>query len=85
MHSRCFRGGYCNLINIDISKVVVEQQRLKYPQINWEVMDVLDMSYEDGSVPAVVDKSLIDTLLCYKNRYASSHFAYTSPLFSITY
>jgi ubiquinone/menaquinone biosynthesis C-methylase UbiE len=57
-----------NVINADYSTVVIEQQMRKFPQMRWVVMDALDTKLEDGSVPVIVDKSLIDTVLCYTNR-----------------
>ena len=35
-------------------------------------MDVLNMDFESRSLPLVVDKSLIDTLLCYRNSAEST-------------
>ena len=36
-----------------------------YPDMDWRVMDVLDLKFEDEKDFAVVlDKSMIDTLLC---------------------
>jgi hypothetical protein len=41
--------------------------------MNWALLDALDTKYENESVDCIVDKSLIDTILCYKNRY--KHFS----------
>eukprot|EP01031_Cornospumella_fuschlensis_P024351 gene24351-29435_t len=61
------KGGYQDLTNIDISPVAIEQQAAKYPNQQWKVMDATQMTFESESFPAVVDKSLIDTLLCCKD------------------
>ena len=60
-------GGYHGMINTDISKVVIAQQQRNYPEQTWQVVDATDMPYENDSFPMVIDKSLIDTLLCAKN------------------
>ena len=67
-----FKGGYTSILNIDISDVVIAQQRAAFPEQQWIVMDVLNMDFESGSIPLVLDKSLIDTLLCYKNSAEST-------------
>jgi len=59
--------GYKNLVNTDISSVVIDQQKESFPEQSWAVMDVTAMTYPDGTFPAVLDKSLVDTLLCCKN------------------
>ena len=63
-----YDDGYTNLINTDLSDVCIRKQSVMYPNMKWEVMDVLDLPYKDMSLPIVIDKSLIDTLLCCKNR-----------------
>jgi hypothetical protein len=40
----------------------------KYPMMEWLTMDALDMEFPTGSQANVIDKSLIDTILCYQNR-----------------
>mmetsp|Transcript_67676 Transcript_67676/g.153164 ORF Transcript_67676/g.153164 Transcript_67676/m.153164 type:complete len:207 (-) Transcript_67676:117-737(-) len=61
MHS----DGYTNQINIDLCKNVIAAQKERYPDMDWRVMDVLDLKFEDEKDFAVVlDKSMIDTLLC---------------------
>jgi len=62
-----YDDGYTNLINTDLSDVCIRKQSVMYPNMKWEVMDVLDLPYKDMSLPIVIDKSLIDTLLCCKN------------------
>ncbi len=63
-----YQAGFQNITNIDLSNVVVDQMKEKYPMMEWQIMDALDMTYPSGSVDNVIDKSLIDTILCYKNR-----------------
>lgn len=61
-------GNYNKLVNIDLSSVVINQQAAKYPQQIWKVMNALNMDYPDNFFPVVIDKSLIDTLLCASGR-----------------
>lgn len=63
-----YQAGYHNITNIDLSHVVISQMRQKYPMMEWMTMDALDMTFPSGSKKNVIDKSLIDTILCYKNR-----------------
>lgn len=54
---------------MDLSEVVINQQKMIYPDQQWKVMDVLNMDDIDNeSAPVIIDKSLIDTLLCGSNR-----------------
>ena len=67
---RCSIGGYNNVINTDLSTVVIHQQKERFPDQKWKVLDALDMSeIPESSIPIVMDKSLIDTLLCCSNRW----------------
>ncbi|XP_024529895.1 EEF1A lysine methyltransferase 4 isoform X1 [Selaginella moellendorffii] len=60
--------GYQEIVNIDISTVVIEAMQQKYqhvPQLKYMTMDVRDLStFEDGSFDAVLDKGMLDSLLC---------------------
>jgi len=73
-------GSYTNVFNTDISSVVIEKQSKLFPEQRWEVMDATDLKLSDKSVPIVIDKSLIDTLLCcsqseskYKRMFSEIH------------
>ncbi|XP_038988846.1 EEF1A lysine methyltransferase 4 [Phoenix dactylifera] len=63
--------GYQDVVNIDISSVVVEAMQKKYqdkPQLKYIKMDVRDMnSFEDGSFDAIIDKGTLDSLMCGQN------------------
>lgn len=67
LYYRQHKGGYSDITNIDISQVVVDHQKSRVPAQQWMVMDVSKMAFEDGSCPVIIDKSLIDTLLCAPN------------------
>lgn len=61
-------GGYKRIVNTDLSDVVINQQVVKFPDLTWKVMDALNLDYSENSFPVIIDKSLIDTLLCAKER-----------------
>ncbi|KAK3007119.1 hypothetical protein RJ639_016188 [Escallonia herrerae] len=63
--------GYRDVVNVDISSVVIEAMQKKYsgnPHLKYMRMDVRDMSaFQKGSFNAVVDKGTLDSLLCGHN------------------
>ena len=62
-----------SLSNIDTSEIVIEQQKASFPEEKWEVMDVREMRFEDGSFDLVIDKSVLDCLLCYAESHENTH------------
>ncbi|KAF8398344.1 hypothetical protein HHK36_017271 [Tetracentron sinense] len=62
------KDGYEDIINIDISSVVIDMMRKKYadiPQLKYMQMDVRDMSFfPDESFDSVIDKGTLDSLMC---------------------
>nr|XP_029116311.1 EEF1A lysine methyltransferase 4 [Elaeis guineensis] len=65
------KDGYVDIMNIDISSVVIEMMRKKYahvPQLTYMQMDVRDMSFfQDESFDCVIDKGTLDSLMCGTN------------------
>ncbi|KAK4405424.1 eEF1A lysine and N-terminal methyltransferase [Sesamum angolense] len=63
--------GYDEVVNIDISSVVIEAMQKKYvnrPQLKYMKMDVRDMrAFDTRSFAAVIDKGTLDSLLCGHN------------------
>ncbi|MQM08485.1 hypothetical protein Taro_041339 [Colocasia esculenta] len=63
--------GYKDVVNIDISSVVIEAMQKKYldrPEMNYIKMDVRDMSiFESNSFDGVIDKGTLDSLMCGHN------------------
>lgn len=57
------------MINTDLSDVVIKQQAEFFPEQTWKVMDAMKLDFADKSFPVIIDKSLIDTLLCASQRY----------------
>lgn len=62
------RSGYTRMVCGDYSAVLIDNMRsLQETQggsIQWDVMDVTRMPYADNNFQAVLDKSLVDCLLC---------------------
>ncbi|CAA7398549.1 unnamed protein product [Spirodela intermedia] len=60
--------GYEDIVNIDISSVVIEAMKEKYadcPEMKYFEMDVRDMTtFESGSFDTVIDKGTLDSLMC---------------------
>lgn len=65
------KDGYTDIVNIDISSVVIEAMQKKYSDsthLKYIEMDVRDMkAFESGSFDAVIDKGTLDSLLCGHN------------------
>ncbi|XP_071706773.1 uncharacterized protein [Rutidosis leptorrhynchoides] len=65
------KNGYTDIVNIDISSVVIEAMQKKYsgsPHLKYIEMDVRDMkAFENGSFDAVIDKGTLDSLMCGHN------------------
>lgn len=61
-----YDDGYEHITNIDISPVVIEdmkERNLERTNMTWEVMDVMNMTYDDETFDIAIDKSTIDALL----------------------
>uniref|UniRef100_A0A0D3GUH0 Methyltransferase type 11 domain-containing protein n=1 Tax=Oryza barthii TaxID=65489 RepID=A0A0D3GUH0_9ORYZ len=60
--------GYTEIMNIDISSVVIEIMRKKHfniPQLQYMQMDARDMSiFSDESFDCAIDKGTLDSLMC---------------------
>ncbi|KAI3977285.1 hypothetical protein MKX01_030911 [Papaver californicum] len=63
--------GFEDIVNINISSVVIEAMQTKYqdiPALKYIQMDVRDMSgFESGSFDAVLDKGTLDSIMCGHN------------------
>eukprot|EP00747_Dinoflagellata_sp_TGD_P110242 gnl/TRDRNA2_/TRDRNA2_170905_c0_seq2.p1 gnl/TRDRNA2_/TRDRNA2_170905_c0~~gnl/TRDRNA2_/TRDRNA2_170905_c0_seq2.p1 ORF type:complete len:285 (+),score=51.82 gnl/TRDRNA2_/TRDRNA2_170905_c0_seq2:49-903(+) len=63
-----YDDGYSNIVNIDISSVVVERMRERNsearPTMQWLVMDATAMGFENGVFDMVLDKCTIVMLVC---------------------
>lgn len=61
----CHQSKCKKVIHIDYCEVVIQQQKKKFPDLDFRVMDALDMDFCDDEFDVIIDKSLIDTTLCY--------------------
>mmetsp|Transcript_29398 Transcript_29398/g.50777 ORF Transcript_29398/g.50777 Transcript_29398/m.50777 type:complete len:266 (+) Transcript_29398:124-921(+) len=67
-----YNDGYQNQVNMDYCEVVINQQRERHPHLDWQVSDVRSMpEYGDSAFDVVLDKSLIDTMMCYDDAAAA--------------
>lgn len=82
-----YDDGYRMVTCIDNSPVVVQQmverqRKAARPELRWLCMDVLDMSFPDSSFDLVIDKSLLDTLMCTSGPAGDAN-AYVQGVFRI--
>eukprot|EP00742_Colponemidia_sp_Colp-10_P001417 GILJ01001525.1.p1 GENE.GILJ01001525.1~~GILJ01001525.1.p1 ORF type:complete len:362 (+),score=53.01 GILJ01001525.1:56-1141(+) len=62
-----YDDGLQNITNIDLSRVVIQQMKERHvcrDKMTWEEMDATDMKFADDSFDLIVDKGLLDTLVC---------------------
>ncbi|CUE91335.1 methyltransferase, putative [Bodo saltans] len=67
-----YESGYQNVVNIDISEVVVNQMRARYKELDrmeWLKMDVMKLEFPDNHFDLVIDKGTVDSLLCGGNSF----------------
>ena len=67
-----YDAGYHNIWNIDISKVVIKQMKVRNVHrkgMKYEVMDCCRLKYPDNFFDVAIDKSTIDALLCGDNSF----------------
>lgn len=68
--------GYKNIVNIDISGVVIDfmKKRTKEtrPLMIWKEMDALDLQFLEDSFDVVLDKSTLDAILCGEMSFINS-------------
>ena len=63
-----YDDGYQYISNIDISYTVEKHMtalyKEKYPSMSYKHMDVRQLTYDDGSFDAIIDKGTFDSILC---------------------
>ena len=63
-----YEDGYSNLHCIDLSyyaiKMQTEEYKDRYSNIKFQQMDVRNLEYKDSSFDVVIDKALLDALIC---------------------
>ena len=66
MSYEMYNDGYMNITNIDYSTVVIRKMKEKYrllKSLQWEVMDITQMTFEAETFDAVIEKGTLDSLL----------------------
>ena len=58
-----YDAGYHNLVNIDYSVSVIARMQKKRPDMEWLVMDMTNLTFEDASFDVVIDKAAFDAML----------------------
>jgi hypothetical protein len=59
-----YLDGFCNVLSMDYSEVVIHKMKNKYPHLEWIVMDVTDMKdLEECSFDIIIDKGVMDALV----------------------
>jgi len=61
-------GGNIEIVNMDFSQMAIEtmREKTKGKQMQWDVMDCMDLRYADSSFDVVIDKGTMDALMCEK-------------------
>jgi SAM-dependent methyltransferase len=67
--------GIKNISNIDISSNVIKSMKERFkdnkPEMKWDVMDVRDLKFSSNHFDIVIDKALMDTIMCGENSFCS--------------
>ena len=66
--------GYTSLVGADFSRVVITQLKYRYkdyPQISFFQGNMTDTDLPEESYDAIIDKALLDSLLCTQNCWAT--------------
>ena len=64
LSEQMYLSNYKNIINIDISDIVIEKMKKQYPEMNWQEMDATKMSFENNLFDCVIDKGTLDAIMC---------------------
>ncbi|EFJ14679.1 hypothetical protein SELMODRAFT_234474 [Selaginella moellendorffii] len=71
-------NGFKEIVNIDFSSVVIKKMQQRHghiPQLTYVTMDVRNMAvFGDNSFDAVIDKGLMDSMLCGSNGFIDVRF-----------
>jgi ubiquinone/menaquinone biosynthesis C-methylase UbiE len=70
-----YKDGYLNIYNIDIARNVIatmKERNKAMLHMKYEVMDVRDLKYDNGTFDLAIDKSTIDALLCGEKSFSNT-------------
>lgn len=71
-----FLEGYSSIVNIDISKVVIDQMVERHKDkstLTWKVMNITQLEFNDSTFDTVFDKGTLDSILCGENSTSTAH------------
>ena len=71
-----YDDGYKQIINIDISNVVIKAMQEKYQDrtaMSFKHMDCRTMDFEKQTFNAVIDKATLDSIVCGESSFANVH------------
>lgn len=75
LSAQMYDSGFKNMLNVDISEVVIEQMKEKYseshPGMTWEVKDATALDLPDAGYDLVIDKGTFDALACGEDKAPS--------------
>ncbi|OHS98362.1 Phosphoethanolamine N-methyltransferase-related protein [Tritrichomonas foetus] len=57
-------SGFPEVISIDISPAVIEKMKRKHPDLQWLIMDVADLKFDENYFDIIFDKGTIDAITC---------------------
>jgi SAM-dependent methyltransferase len=75
-----YLDGFTNSLNVDYSKVAIDKQISRFPSLSehFMIMNCLNMDeVKDNSFDVVIDKSLVDTTMCYNNGHETTMRLYS--------
>ncbi|WVQ92509.1 hypothetical protein IAS59_006320 [Cryptococcus gattii] len=65
-----YDAGWKNIVNIDYSKIVIEQMQERHaekrPEMTWLEMDVMDLKLGENEFDLIIDKGTMDAMLTTK-------------------
>ncbi|AFR98749.2 hypothetical protein CNAG_06520 [Cryptococcus neoformans var. grubii H99] len=65
-----YDAGWKNIVNIDYSKIVIEQMQERHvekrPEMTWLEMDVMNLKFGENEFDLVIDKGTMDAMLTTK-------------------
>ncbi|KIY68899.1 S-adenosyl-L-methionine-dependent methyltransferase [Cylindrobasidium torrendii FP15055 ss-10] len=65
-----YDDGYTNIVNVDYSSVVIAQMKARHegvrPGMEWKVMDVRALEFNDASFDVAIDKGTMDAMMTAK-------------------
>lgn len=67
MSNQMYKDNFKNIINIDISDVVIDKMQKQFPLMKWLEMDATKMTFEDNTFDCVIDKGTLDAIMCCGN------------------